>query len=390
MKPREIENSYLWDISSQVISLDTVSANSNAKCAELIGNRLFDLGFEVAYETFDDHGHIKQQVIATIGPKVEDGIILSGHIDTVPFANQPGWTKDALTLTLDGDKIFGRGTVDMKLFITQCLAAFKELNLDKLKKPIVCIFTADEEVGCLGACRLKTKINDLLLNTPLPKRALIGEPTSFDIVNTHKGIVHFDLNIHGVAGHSSRPDLGKNAIAPLGKIIEIVNALNLKYQNEIDPELRKLFSESPYNYLHMAQIDAGLAINMIPELCSMRLSYRCFPSEDPHRVLNDFKNQLKSIDSDLNIEVSNLHTTPAMPMAMEPELEKVLLDYCQTKLVSVPFATDGCYLSEMGVQSYICGPGETKMAHQPDEYMPLTDFIQGPEFIKNILLNTVY
>ena len=289
MDKTNLKSTFLWDIAEKIISYDTVSFKSNSACSNMIANLLEDIGFTVKIEQFDDNGHMKEQVIAWAGPPVEDGIILSGHIDTVPFENQPGWTKNALELTLEEDKIFGRGSCDMKLFIVHCIQALKELDLNKLKKPIVCIFTADEEVGCLGAKRLLTKLETILDNMPIPKRALIGEPTNFNIINTHKGIVHFDINIAGKGGHSSRPDLGVNAISPLGEIISLIEATNFEYQQKLDPVLKKLFPDFPYNYLHMAQVDGGIAVNMIPEQCRLTISYRCFPTDPPYKLLNDLK-----------------------------------------------------------------------------------------------------
>jgi acetylornithine deacetylase len=382
----EITKSQYYILSEKLISIDTVSSKPNGECSNLIANELKSLGFDVIVETYDDYHGTKEQVIAIAGPPVEGGIILSGHMDTVPFENQPGWTRDALKLEIKDDKLFGRGSCDMKLFIAQCIEAFKGIDLSKLTKPIVCIFTSDEEVGCLGAHQLTHKLDTILGKTPLPKRAIIGEPTSFNIVNTHKGIVQFDIIIHGKAGHSSRPDLGKNSIAPLAQIISIINSMNLEFEATLDPAIKKLFPDFPYNYLHMATLNSGIATNMIPEKTVLQISYRTFPLDPPHSVLNSLKSRLQAAQIDLPYEVVNTRSTPAMPLANNPELEKYLMEFTQSsQMKSVSFATDGGYLSEAGISCYVCGPGEIEMAHKPDEYMPLKDFIAGPNIIKSIL-----
>jgi acetylornithine deacetylase len=381
-----MKKSALWKLSEQLIAIDTVSFKPNAEAAALISQKLNDLGFTVKVEYYlDPHGHKKEQVIAWIGPEVEGGLILSGHIDTVPFANQPGWERDALKLEIENDKVYGRGTCDMKLFIAQCLIAFEEIDLSKLQKPIVCIFTSDEEVGCHGAHHLTSELKTIMDNMPLPKRAIIGEPTSYEVINTHKGVVQFNLDISGVAGHSSRPDLGLNAISPLGKIITLINDMNFQMENNINAEFKKLFPDFPYNFLHAAVINAGLANNMIPEFCRLQISYRCFPGEKELKLFEEFQNNLEEFNFYNRLSFNDVQVTPAMPLAKSIELENTLKEYAGKETRSVSFATDGGFLSKLGIECYVCGPGEIKMAHQPNEFMSLDDFVDGPFFIKTIL-----
>lgn len=376
-------NKRLLEINTNLIAYKTVSKNENRDCSDYIANLLDPLGFEVKRDSFQDkHGVNKEQIIASIGPDCDGGLILSGHIDTVPFENQKGWTRDALKLQLEDDKFYGRGTCDMKVFIGQCLSTAEELALDKLKKPLHFVFTADEEVGCLGAKRLSDNFSEILKRKSLPKRAIIGEPTSFNIINTHKGIAHFSILIHGVGGHSSRPDRGMNAIEGLGDIIQAVKELNEKFKREMNEELRNIFPDFPYNHLHMAMVNGGLALNMIPETVELALSYRSFPNEDPKRVLNELMEKTKDFK---NIEYKNLFLTPGMPISLNEELEKVLkAEFSKNKTESVSFATDGGYIKMLGIETYICGPGDIKEAHTPNEFISVNDFYMGADHIKNI------
>lgn len=380
-----IKKSRLWDLSSKLISYDTVSFKSNSQAATMIANELDQLGFKTYIEKFDDCGCMKEQVVAWIGPEVEGGLILSGHIDTVPFENQVGWTKDALTLTLEDDKIYGRGTCDMKVFIAHCLDAFYELDLSKLKKPLVCIFTADEEIGCLGAHRLSTKLDTILENMPVPKRAVIGEPTGFRIINTHKGIVQFKVTTKGIAGHSSRPDQGRNAIEIADVVIAKVKELNAEYKNETPNEIRNLFKDFPYNHIHLATIHGGEATNMIPASCEMKFSYRVFPSEDERKPFNDLVQKVATagISSDVHFEF--VHATQAMPVAQNSELELSLKEVTGKDLMSVSFATDGGELHQAGIECYVCGAGDITQAHMPDEYISAQDFEAGTGFVKQLI-----
>ena len=385
----ELTKTPYFKLSEKIISLDTVSCLSTNECVQVLADELQNLGFNIHIDNFNDGNVQKGQILAWIGPDTDNGLILSGHIDTVPYATQTGWEVNPTGLTLKEEKLFGRGTCDMKLFLVQCIEALKNIPLTKLKHPIVLIFTCDEEIGCLGAKRIVRNIDSLTSQMPLPTRAIIGEPTSFEIINTHKGIAHFDLNIKGKGGHSSRPHIGINSIAPLGKIITLINQLNDEFQSTSSSEHKKLFPDTPYNYLHMAMLNAGQALNMIPDLTTMRMSYRCFPGENPEYVLNKFKSELDKLKLD-TIEIKNVHFTPGMPLSKNQELSDTLKSFASSdQMKAVSFATDGGYFSQAGIHSFIFGPGEIKMAHQPNEYMPLEDFIKGPQILSNILMNLV-
>jgi len=376
-------NKDLIEISRKLISFDTVSKNSNRECADYICNLLDPLGFTIHKETFtDSNGTEKVQVLASIGPHVPDGLILSGHIDTVPFANQTGWEVDPLKLQLIDGKYYGRGSCDMKVFIAQCISVAQTIGPKKLKKPLHFVFTADEEIGCLGSKRIKEAIEKSLLNIELPKRAIIGEPTSFNIVNTHKGIVHFDIEIEGVGGHSSRPDRGKNALETMGAIIEVIKEINTKYKSCISIEHEEQFPDFPYNHLHIALANGGLALNMIPEVAKLSISYRSFPTDPSQKLYNELAYKLKEFK---DVSLTNLFITPGMPVSLNDELEKVLMqEMNKEKTESVSFATDAGYIKGLGIETYVCGPGDIAQAHTPNEFISENDFFMGAVHIQNI------
>ena len=148
-----------------------------------------------------------------LGPPRADGLIISGHVDTVPFDGQPGWEREPLKLEVAGERIYGRGTTDMKGFIAQCLDAARTLDSARLRRPLVFVFTASEEVGCLGAHSVAPALKQILGDTPVPRLAWIGEPTSWGVCHAHKSIVSFSVTVRGIGGHSGAPARGVNAIA---------------------------------------------------------------------------------------------------------------------------------------------------------------------------------
>ena len=144
-------SAYLYEVLERLVAFDTVSSNSDVPAMEFLAERLTAHGFNVDLHRIEVAGTPQLNLIAWAGPPHPDGLSISGHLDTVPYAGQPGWTRDPLKLGVDADRVWGRGTSDMKGFLAECVAAAAVLDLRALKRPLVFIFTSDEEVGCLGA-----------------------------------------------------------------------------------------------------------------------------------------------------------------------------------------------------------------------------------------------
>ena len=161
-----------------LVAFDTVSAKSDLDAMEYIATELGPRGFKSALQPVELFGVSQANLVAWVGPPRADGLIISGHVDTVPYDGQPGWEREPLKLEPAGDKIYGRGTTDMKGFIAQCLDAARTLDSARLKRPLVFVFTASEEVGCLGAHSVAPALKQILGDTPVPRLAWIGEPTS--------------------------------------------------------------------------------------------------------------------------------------------------------------------------------------------------------------------
>ncbi|HVN64597.1 MAG TPA: M20/M25/M40 family metallo-hydrolase, partial [Candidatus Binataceae bacterium] len=274
-------DNYLYDVARRLIAFDTVSSKSNRPAIDYLAGELEPLGFHVAIQTAELLGVPQANLIAWIGPEQRTGLIISGHVDTVPFEGQPGWTCDPLKLTVQDDRLYGRGTSDMKGFIAQCLAAARGLNTATLKRPLVFLFTASEEVGCLGAARAATELSQTLGETPMPHLAWIGEPTSYAICHAHKSIVSFEIIVRGIGGHSGAPARGVNAIAVMARAIEAVGQLQEERRSAAHPEFSAIFPDAPTDVLNFGTINGGLAANIIAEECRLRISYRSMPDADP-------------------------------------------------------------------------------------------------------------
>jgi acetylornithine deacetylase len=396
MKNSAVEQSELWDISRQLIAFDTVSAHSNMGAAQYLASYLEESGFTVHLykESYEDTQ--KAMVIAWAGPAVPDGLIISGHIDVVPFEGQPGWQTDPLTLTLSNDEqhIIGRGVSDMKIFLAQAILAARRQSAKNLKRPLVFIFTCDEELVGQGAERLIKVLPDYFQDFPLPKIALIGEPTNFEVYPAHKGYATVDIRLQGKGGHSSVPSYGLNAIAKMADVIHEIEQMNQQLQQQVTADNRKLFPESPATVFNCGLIHGGLAPNMIAETCYLTVSIRACPGDNVEGIVRTLQERLdhtpgqamKAVSPECGIFVENFLAIPPMRSPAEGPFCDLLSRVMGKQLErGAAYSTDGGHFQLLGIVPYVCGPGLLAEAHQPNESLPVANFFAGQERLEALI-----
>jgi len=375
--------SHLLDISRHLVAADTVSDRGSAGVMGWLADWLAAQGLAVTLQRWGEGAQAKANLIAFAGPPEPEGLVLSGHLDVVPWADQPGWTREALTLEVEDERVYGRGSSDMKVFLAQCLAALAELDLRALRRPVVLLFTSDEEIGCLGAARL-APVLDQLLGCPVPRLAWIGEPTGGRIFHAHKGIVAFSVEVRGVGGHSSIPDAGVSAIAVAARALARIGRLQEALRRSPRADYRELYPQAPYTTLSFGTIRGGTASNMIPESCRFSVSYRPLPDEDPLALYGEIREALADPPADwgsdrrAQLRVGPARVAPGMHTPTGTALETALRETLGKPFGGgAPFCTDGGQLAQAGIEALICGPGELQQAHQPDESLPRSAFENG-------------
>jgi acetylornithine deacetylase len=389
-----MSGSYQYEVLERLIGFNTVSALSDVPAAEYLADQFDDHGFKCALHQIDVDGVRQANLLAWSGPPEPDGLIISGHIDTVPFEGQPGWQRDPLKVEVGGERIYGRGTADMKGFLAQCLEAARTLESSRLRRPLVFLVTANEEVGGNGSRLVAPELQDLLGDAPQPHLAWIGEPSSNRVMSAHKSIVKFDIRVHGRGGHSGLPEQGVNAIAVMGKVITALGGLQARRRLAVDRELAPLFPDAPYDVMNFGTIEGGLAINIIAEECTLKVSYRSLPNVDPLRLYNDADRLIAEIDprdygSPNHRAMITLSTPSVLPPMHSPAgtaLEDAL--FAATGANSTGGAlywTDAGWLAGAGIQCLICGPGEFEQAHQPNESIGRDAFERGPAIILDVI-----
>ncbi len=378
--------SYLHDVATRLVAADTVSRHSAVAALEELAGELEGFGFRVALQRYAGRFAPQANLVAVAGPPVVEGLVLSGHVDVVPFVEQPGWTRDPLRLELGDSRVYGRGTSDMKGFLAQCMDAARRLDPGTLERPLVLLFTAEEEIGCRGAGALVDALPGLLGEVPVPRVAWIGEPTSDRVFHAHKGVAHFSVEVRGVGGHSSVPEAGVNAIAAAGAVIEALGALQRELRAAPREDLRPLFPEAPFATLNLGTVSGGTALNMIAERCVLDVSYRPLPDEDPADLHARVCRRLEALEARdpaspgrrAEVRVGPLEAAPGLWARRGTPLEATLREILDQKEEGgAPFCTDGGHFARAGIDALVCGPGDLGEAHQPDESLDRAAFERG-------------
>jgi acetylornithine deacetylase len=361
------------EILATLVGFPTISSEGNLDCIAYAHSLLAPLGARL--EVIPDATGKKANLFATIGPDVDGGVILSGHVDVVPVAGQE-WSYEPFRLTEAMGRLYGRGTCDMKGFVACALALAPAFAAAPLARPVHLAFTHDEEVGCLGAPRLIAAIK---AHGRTPAACIVGEPTSMGLVEGHKGCFEYTTHFEGLEGHGSRPDLCVNAVVYAARYVAELMAIERALRDRAPAWSR---FDPPWTTLSIGRFAGGIAHNVIPNRCSVDWEFRPVSPEDPDYVwqrLLDLTEtvllpEMRAIHPEASIlteivgEVAGLAPEPASPAVA---LAARLTGRNATGLV--PFGTEAGLFQAAGIPTVVCGPGDIAMAHRPDEFIAEED-----------------
>ncbi|WP_171164540.1 M20 family metallopeptidase [Usitatibacter palustris] len=342
-------------------------------CARHLGALLETAGFTVRYH---EYAEARTSLVATIGGSdAKAPLCFTGHIDTVPLGAAP-WTKDAFAGETDGDKIYGRGSTDMKGGVAAFVAAAVELAPHLARGPgLVLVITAGEEIGCEGARYLADK--------KLLGRAgaiVVAEPTgNFPYVG-HKGLCWFEVETRGVTAHGSMPEVGDNAILKMARVIDDLG--HFHFPVESHPVMGK-------PTMNVGTIRGGINTNSVPDAAAITIDMRTVPGIDHGHLCKS----LQTLLAPRGARVRQL--VDCAPLYTEPQTEwmQTVFEDCTPFLEGRPtpktitFSTDGSDLKRGfggGVPAVILGPGEPTLAHQTDEWCSLHRIEQSVDLFRNI------
>ncbi|WP_259650042.1 acetylornithine deacetylase [Gluconacetobacter diazotrophicus] len=349
------------DILERLIAFPSVVGTPNGAIVQWVRAYLEEHGATVSVLPGPEGDRFN--LFATIGPADRPGYILSGHTDVVP-AGEPEWSSDPFCMRADGDALFGRGTSDMKGFLAAVLASVPALARMKLARPIHIAFSYDEEAGARGVPHMIARLPKLCAR---PLGAIIGEPSLMRGIRAHKGKVAARITLRGRPGHSSRPDLGANAIHAMAGILDATVAQARKLT---EGPLHPAF-QPPYSSLQAGVISGGQAINVIPERCTMDVEARAIHGVEPADLLAPIREAVETLAIDgVRAEWEQISAYPALLLAPDTGLARLVEDLTgQDTLPAVSYGTEAGLFQQAGIDAIICGPGDIGRAHRPDEFI---------------------
>ena len=331
---------------------------SNQGVIDKIAGWSESLGFEVEIQAVDGH---KSNLIARAGSG-SDGLVLSGHTDTVP-CDPTLWSSDPFTALETDDRIYGLGSCDMKSFLALALNASSSVNLANLKRPLTIVATADEETTMNGARLIADN------GRKLGRFCVIGEPTGLSPVRQHKGSLTMSVEYIGQSGHASDPSLGNNALEGMYHLMTSLFA----YRERIEAQHNDPAFSIPTPTMNLGHIHGGDNSNRICGACKLLIDIRFLPSMTYAALQTDLEQMAAEVASRRGLEV---HTQTfgegrAMDTDEASEIAQYLTHLTGKKASSVAFGTEAPYYNAMQTETIVIGPGSINQAHQPDEFLPI-------------------
>ncbi len=340
-----------------------------------------------AHRVYSDDG-TKANLYANVGPEVEGGVVLSSHTDVVPVEGQ-AWDTDPFDVVEKGGRLYGRGTCDMKGFDALALAAVP-LALERgVKRPLQIALSYDEEVGCVGAPRM---IREMAGRLPRAAAAIIGEPSEMKVVTGHKGGLGLETHVRGFEVHSSLMHTGVSAVHEAARLIDWATRMNDAVALADKDPIAAMFNP-PWTTSHVGTVQGGTANNITAKDCLFTMAFRCVPTDNPDHwralymaEVERIEAAMQAIQPDTRIDVTDRFAVPGLRPETDGEAEAVarrLTGDNATHVVS--YATEAGQFQDEGYSAVVCGPGNIEQAHQPNEFIEISEFNAGWKFMENMV-----
>ena len=372
---------------AKLVSFPTVSLDTNLPLIYFVRDYFAQHGIDSLVIPNEDG--TKAGLVAQVGPNVVGGVALSGHSDVVPVEGQD-WTTDPWTLVEKNDRLYGRGTCDMKGFVALAMAAMVKANLMDLQRPLQFALSRDEEIGLLGAPDVA---NGLLNHFAKVDAVIVGEPTEMKVVTGHKSCDDLQFHVRGYEVHSSRLHEGVSAVMCAARFVEWVRQQNIESQDKI-PSATAVLYDPPFTTLHVGKINGGTADNITAKDCYFSIDLRCVGDERTEDWLVKIQQQIDTIEAEMKAvhpdAFFNIHVMrgPAVVPEVEGQAEALArLLTGDNGSHTVSYGTDGGHFQKQGFSVVVCGPGSIAQAHKPDEFIELSEFNAGTIMLERLLEN---
>ncbi|WP_417720008.1 acetylornithine deacetylase [Salipiger sp.] len=376
------------DILATLVAFPTVSRDTNLPLIDWVEGYLAGHGIAAQRHPKPSEPEIKAALFAHVGPEEEGGVILSGHTDVVPVDGQ-AWSSDPFTLTERDGRLYGRGSTDMKGFDALAIWAVVEAKHRGVSTPVQLALSYDEELGCMGGADLVAAMAGAV---PRARSVIVGEPTMMKAVTGHKGGVNFWIHVHGVEVHSSILHRGVSAIMWGAKLIDWANRQNAASAEGTPDAIAALF-DPPYTNVHVGQARGGTAHNITARDFEFGMGFRVIPGEDPQMwtqrlmdKVSELQAAMQAVRPEAWIEVKPMFELPPLrPTEHNAAEELVRAITGDNGTMQVSYGTEASHFQAGGYHAVVCGPGDIGIAHQPDEYIEISQLEAGQAFMEKLL-----
>ncbi len=373
-------------ILTDLIAFKTISGEDNSSLINYCDNILNSLGAE-SFRTYDNEKK-RVNLFSSFKAKNSNGkkpIILSGHTDVVPVSK--GWSADPFIATIKNDKLYGRGSCDMKGFIACVLAYAPVFSNSNLDRDIHFSFTFDEETACLGAPILINELKKKGINNGI---CIIGEPTNMKIIDAHKGCYEYTTYFEGLAGHSSQPQKGVSAVEYASKYVNKLIELRDRLKER---QPKDSIFDPPYSTLQIGGIFGGIAHNVIADKCYVNWETRPVIKEDGiflNSEIDKYANEIllpemKKVFSNSSIKKKIIGEVTGFDRDKDSKACEFVSNITgDNSREVVSFGTEAGLFQEIGISTVVCGPGSIQQAHKIDEFIELNELKKCLKFLEGV------
>ncbi|MCL5960092.1 MAG: M20 family metallopeptidase [Chloroflexi bacterium] len=362
----------------QLVNINTSNPPGNeAPAARLCAEKMTELGLEA--QVIDLGNHRANAVGILRGTGERPALLFSGHLDTVS-SGDVSWERPPFECQDDGERVYGRGTADMKGGVAALIFAAGRIaqRTDKPKGDLILAFTAGEESDSLGAVSYVeggglSGVDGIV----------IGEPSSSQVIIAHKGALWLEITTFGKTAHGSMPDQGVNALDRMRPVLDILSEYQFVYQPH-----SLLTGPS----LSVNTIQGGFKTNVVPDRCTVTVDMRTVPGQDHKTILEEINAEVRRIGNlipQFEVEIKILNDRPPIETAPDAPLVRAGLEVAQTLgnrlqqaiVRGANYYTDGSvFAGKAPIPIIIYGPGEVTIAHQPNEFITIESLNEAVTF----------
>ncbi|MBB5056856.1 acetylornithine deacetylase [Granulicella aggregans] len=369
------------EILRALVGIESVSSLSNGPLLDAIQSLLEPHGWFIQRFPYIAADGVEKANLLAVPSQFKDSLpdvelFFVCHTDTVPFRSE--WT-DATVLTEKGGFLHGNGSCDVKGSLAALISAALQVDTTSIKRPVAFAFTAEEEIGCIGATKLAAS------GAIRPRYVIVCEPTSLRPATAGKGYALAEVNVRGREAHSAFPYRGASAINAAAGLIVRLEQMQRQANEQGDDRFTP-----PVTTFNVGVLKGGTAKNIVAGACSFLVEWRPLPSEDPQlggSILNDLARATSFDHPNCEIEINVLRADSGFSNPAGDLLGAKLCSLLNRAETGISFGSEATRFASLAEETVVVGPGDMETAHSERERVPIDELEEWTNIIKHLLLN---